>query len=289
MWTNLCFAAFRGALGVRDVTSFPGRPPPLPDSQRMVRYSGPSALLLRELDRQPRRPRRATSGTSSARTPNSLSHACVQCSGQWASRHTSSTVRSCAIVVLRFLLSISTRVWCASSGVLATAAMLGSATVSGCNTLATRGSRGDASASLCDVTHATSTRSRRSFSSRLTPVISTRKRLPGAMRSGTFRLYLRPSCVTTKGSPALHVRGHETTTMSMFANVTASSTGGAQRAGSSPAGASDGARSCTSAAHETITRDVRRGNRRQAHAAVVRACGGDPTDSSGRLGAPPNI
>jgi hypothetical protein len=38
MWTNLCFAAFRGALGVRDVTSFPGRPPPLPDSQRMVRF-----------------------------------------------------------------------------------------------------------------------------------------------------------------------------------------------------------------------------------------------------------
>jgi hypothetical protein len=24
---------------VRDVTSFPGRPPPLPDSQQMVRYS----------------------------------------------------------------------------------------------------------------------------------------------------------------------------------------------------------------------------------------------------------
>ena len=52
MWTNLCFAAFRGALGVRIATSVPGRPPPLPDSQRMVRYSGPSALLLRELDRQ---------------------------------------------------------------------------------------------------------------------------------------------------------------------------------------------------------------------------------------------
>ena len=28
MWTNLCFAAFRGALGVRVATSFPGRPPP---------------------------------------------------------------------------------------------------------------------------------------------------------------------------------------------------------------------------------------------------------------------
>ena len=43
-----------GALGVRDATSVPGRPPPLPDSQRMVRYSGPEAeaLLLRELSRQ---------------------------------------------------------------------------------------------------------------------------------------------------------------------------------------------------------------------------------------------
>jgi hypothetical protein len=31
MWTNLSIGVFRGALGVRDVPSFPGRPPPLPN------------------------------------------------------------------------------------------------------------------------------------------------------------------------------------------------------------------------------------------------------------------
>jgi hypothetical protein len=40
-WDRVGWMEPGGALGVRDVTSFPGRPPPLPDSQRMVRYSGP--------------------------------------------------------------------------------------------------------------------------------------------------------------------------------------------------------------------------------------------------------